>query len=104
MCVVPQEKDAVAIVKTALANRYLKWNELIPGTHLTPDDICRYGLVRFTPKQSYTPSLGRLDVPYIWLLLLHDTFPRNEFFAELQLLDYRDLRAKEDPTLPRSSP
>lgn len=40
MCVVPKEKDAVIIVKTALANRYLKWEELIPGTYLTLNDIC----------------------------------------------------------------
>lgn len=75
MCILPQKKDAVAIVNTALTNRYIKWDEHIPGTQMTPDNLCRYGLVRFTPKQPCTPSLGRLDVPYIWLLLLCDSYP-----------------------------
>lgn len=31
-------------------------------------------------------------------------FPRNEFFVELHFLDYRDSRARWDPTLPIDFP
>jgi hypothetical protein len=61
--------------------------------------------IRFDSENSDSnDSSGWFNVPYIWLLALRATYhyQGDFFFEELQLLDYRGLRAiaKEDPTLP----
>lgn len=97
----PREADALGIVKAVIANRCLERDEIIPGTSVTPDEVVQNGLIRFKtdlPNSDY-PS-GYLEVPYIWLLVLTATYQGNRFFEELQLLDYRDFRAREDSTLP----
>lgn len=92
-------EDAIAVMKAAVTNRHLAWDQYVPGTQLTPDDLCQHGLMRFYVKHpTCYIATGYFVMPYIWLLLHHDIYPGNEFF-ELQLLDYRDLRAKKDLTL-----
>jgi hypothetical protein len=91
---------AVAIVKAVLANQRLKLDENIPGTQITPDIICQNGLIRFDREYpgSYDFS-GYLRIPYLWLLAICATYEDN-LLEELQLLDYRELKAKEDDTIP----
>lgn len=99
--VLPNETDSVAIVKTVLANRCLPRYAPIPGTQVTPDEVCQNGLIRFTSNNPGSNNpVGYFNVPYIWLLTLCLTYKGNRFFEELQLLDYRDFRSKEDQTLP----
>lgn len=100
--VLPGETDSIAIVKAVLTNRRLCRYTPIPGTTLTPDEVCQNGLIRFEDhvnRPTINPS-GYFRVPYIWLLALCMTYEHNEFFDELQLLDYRDFRSKEDPAMP----
>jgi len=96
----PQSNEAVAIVKAVLANQRLKLDENIPGTQITPDIICQNGLIRFDREYpgSYDFS-GYLRIPYLWLLAICATYEDN-LLEELQLLDYRELKAKEDDTIP----
>lgn len=44
-------------------------------------------------------SRGFFKIPYIWLLALCITYRKNHFLDELQLLDYRDFWAKDQPTM-----
>ena len=96
----PQSKEAVAIVKAVLANRCLARDENIPGTQITPDQICQNGLIRFDLNNPDSDNLsGYLNIPYLWLLAICATY-QGDLFEELQLLDYRELKAKEDDTIP----
>lgn len=99
--VLPSEGDSIAIVKAVLANRCLPRYAPIPGTQITPDEICQNGLIRFTSSNPGTSNpVGHFSIPYIWLLTLCLTYEGSQFFDELQLFDYRDFRSKENPTLP----
>lgn len=94
----PREADALGIVRAVIANRCLERDELIPGTSVTPDELVQNGLVRFE-TDGHTSS-GYLKVPYIWVLVLATTYHGNRFFEELQLLEYRDFRVREDSSFP----
>ena len=99
--VLPSENDSVAIIKAVLANKCLPRYAPIPGTQVTPDEVCQNGLIRFTSENTGSNNpVGYFKVPYIWLLILCLTYKGNRFFQEFQLLDYRDFRSKQDPTLP----
>jgi hypothetical protein len=83
-----------AIAKAVLTNRRLGRDEYIPGTEVTPDQVCQNGLIRFEIENPGSENLaGYFNVPYIWLLALCGTYPGDH-------LDYRDFRSKEDSTLP----
>lgn len=71
----PNEDDTAVMVMTVVVNRYVKRNGYIPGTHLTPDDVGQNSLVRFHVRNpdSSQPA-GRLEILYIWLLVLCDAY------------------------------
>lgn len=97
----PNESDSIAIVKAVLGNRRLSRHNPISGTEITPDEICQNGLIRFVSDYpGASNSVGHLSIPYVWLLTLCLTYEGSKFFDELQLLDYRDFRSKQNPTLP----
>lgn len=97
----PEESDGIAIIKAVLANRRLKRHGHIPGTQVTPDEVCQNGLLRFeSDRPGHERAGGYFKIPYIWLLALCITYQGNQFFEELQLLDYRDFSSKENPTMP----
>lgn len=42
---------------------------------------------------------GYFRIPYIWLLALCVAYRDNQFFQELQILDYRDFQLKHNPSM-----
>ena len=96
----PDENDGIAIIKAVLAHRYMRRNRYVPGTKITPDEVCQNGLIHF---EMFNPdswnSLGYFKIPYIWLLVLCITSRKNDFLGQLQLLDYRDFQVKDQSTV-----
>ena len=98
--VLPKQSDAMAIVRAVIGNRCLSRDECIPGTSVIVDEILQDGLMRFEAIGNSDSRYGYLIVPYVWLLALAASNQGNPFFKEVQLLDYRDFMAMEDPSLP----
>lgn len=96
----PNENDGMAIIKAVLAHRCMRSNEYVPRTNVTPDEVCQNGLIHFEKVNPDSwNSLGYFKIPYIWLLVLCITNRKNDFLDELQLLDYRDFRVKDQSTV-----
>ena len=88
-------EEAVALV---MVNRLLTKNEPIPGTKMTPDEVCQSGLIRF--ESSEGSEKGYLRIPYIWILVLCMTYRGSVVFEELQFLDYRAYHTKANAGKP----
>ena len=101
--VLPGEHDAKAIVQVVMGHRQIPRYNKIPGTSMTVDEVMENGLMRFEATDDSENPSGYLTVPYVWLLALASSHLKNPFFAELQMLDYRDFMALEDPNIPGSS-
>lgn len=84
-------KEVEAVFKAVMAKRVLHKYEPIPGTEITPDELCANGLVTFE-----SDFLGKvyLRVPCIWILISARGCEDRRYAEELQSMDYREFRFK----------
>ncbi|RUS14132.1 hypothetical protein BC937DRAFT_94287 [Endogone sp. FLAS-F59071] len=93
----PNETDALAIVRAVLAHHRLADDKYIPNTKKFPDQVVAPGLIRYEQTQD---GFGYLHVPYIWLWMMAERTSGEVLLPGWQFDDYNALLAKEDQTLP----
>lgn len=103
-CMIPDERNARAIINSVIGNGYLFRDTILPGGISTPDDVSARGLIRFRLINPHEENpWGKFEIPYIWILCLCSSQREQRFFQELQLLDYDQFACMDNPTRPGNS-
>jgi hypothetical protein len=86
---IPEERNALAIIKSVMGNGDLARDTILPRGSSTPDEVSARGLIRFySVNQHEEIPRGKFEIPYVWILCLCSRYKEHRFFQELQLFDY----------------
>src|SRR4029077_8261178 len=86
---IPEERNALAIIKSVMGNGDLARDTILPGGSSTPDEVSARGIIRFyLVDQHEEIPRGKFEIPYVLILCLCFRYKEHRFFQELQLFDY----------------